>query len=240
VPEGGAVWTNKVYPYGGTRGGTLRPHHGVEFDVPAGTPILAVAAGTVEVAGPDDTVVYGESTNFYGNLVVIRHDWLAGDQPVYSLYGHLSEVLVAPGQRVEAGATIAFSGGSGVADGPHLHFEVRVGANSYAMTRNPLLWLYPFPGRGVVAGRVTFAGGGPAYAAPVSLRRLDAPSAYNATTTYADASVNADPGWQENFVLDDVVAGYYEVSVDDGARSYRVNAWVFPYQTTFVEIVIDP
>jgi hypothetical protein len=237
VADGG-VWTDKYYPFGGTAGGGLRPHHGVEFDVPAGSAVLAAAAGTVEVAGADDLIAYGESLDFYGNLVIIRHDWQVGGLPVYSLYGHLSEILVAPGQVVAARELIAYSGATGRADGPHLHFEVRVGANSYTHSRNPLLWLAPFTGRGVVAGRVVFPGGGPAYSAPVTLRRLDAPSAYSATTTYADASVQADDGWQENFALDDVVAGYYELSVDDGDKQYRAHLWVFPAQTTFVEIVV--
>jgi murein DD-endopeptidase MepM/ murein hydrolase activator NlpD len=46
IHEGQTNWTDKVYPYGGTRGGTLRPHHGVEFYVPEGTQVLAVADGT--------------------------------------------------------------------------------------------------------------------------------------------------------------------------------------------------
>ena len=47
VPEGTAVWTDKEYPYGSTKGGQLRTHHGVEFNVDYNTPILAAAAGTV-------------------------------------------------------------------------------------------------------------------------------------------------------------------------------------------------
>jgi murein DD-endopeptidase MepM/ murein hydrolase activator NlpD len=81
----GVTWTDKHYPYGSTRGGTLRTHHGVEFNVGYNTPIVAVAAGTVRVAGDDSTVAYGPHTNFYGNLVVIEHDYTAGDSPVHPL-----------------------------------------------------------------------------------------------------------------------------------------------------------
>jgi murein DD-endopeptidase MepM/ murein hydrolase activator NlpD len=80
-PRGGVVWTDKVYPYGGTRGGTLRPHHGVEFMVPNGTPMLAAASGTVVVAGNDSVEVYGPQTGFYGNLVVIELDSRYQGQP---------------------------------------------------------------------------------------------------------------------------------------------------------------
>jgi hypothetical protein len=147
-------------------------------------------------------------------------------------------VSVSVGQAVGTAEQIGRSGNSGVADGPHLHFEVRVGQNSYNDTRNPLLWLYPIPGRGVVAGRLTFAGGGLAYEAPLTLRRIDAPSAYSATTTYAQEQLNADDGWQENFALDDVTAGYYEVIVGNGEETIKTEVWVFPYQTSFVEIVL--
>jgi murein DD-endopeptidase MepM/ murein hydrolase activator NlpD len=238
VPDGGVVWTDKAYPYGSTRGGTIRPHHGVEFNVGSSTPVFAAAGGIVIVAGDDLTTVFGVHTNFYGNLVVIQHNMLVNGQPVYTLYGHLSEVRVSVGQPVAAAEQIALSGGSGVADGPHLHFEVRVGQNSYESTRNPLLWLYPFPGRGVVAGRVTFPGSQPAYEAPVTLRRIDAPSPYSATTTYAQEQLNLNDGWQENFVLDDVTAGYYEVSVKNGDKTIKTEIWVFPNKTSFVEIVI--
>ncbi|MCZ7673474.1 MAG: peptidoglycan DD-metalloendopeptidase family protein [Chloroflexi bacterium] len=91
IPEGGTVWTDKTYPYGSTRGGTLRPHHGVEFNVGKGTQILAAAGGTVVAAGEDNIIAYGPHTNFYGKLVIIELDVAYQGQPVYNLYGHLSE-----------------------------------------------------------------------------------------------------------------------------------------------------
>ncbi len=239
VPEGGVVWTNKTYPYGSTRGGELRPHHGVEFDVPSGTPMLAAASGTVVVAGSDDVKAYGSHTDFYGNLVVIELDTKHNGEVVFILYGHLSEIFVREGQHVDAEEIIAYSGATGVADGSHLHFEVRVGRNDYFSTRNPLLWLYPFPDHGTVAGTVTWPDGSPVYEAPIYLRRVDASSKYAATTSYADGDLNADADWQENFVLDDVVAGYYEIEVRDGEKKYKQEFWVYPYQTSFVEIVLE-
>lgn len=240
VAEGGVVWTNKHYPYGSTRGGELRPHHGVEFDVPYNTEILATASGTVVVAGNDAATAYGPHTSFYGNLVVIQHDFLYNGQAVFTLYGHLNRPLVQVGQQVNAGDVIGLSGATGVADGPHMHFEVRLGQNSYESTRNPLLWLWPFPDRGTVVGRVTFPNGALAYEAPVRVERIDAPSRYAATTTYANETLNADDLWNENFAIDDVEAGYYRVTVTAGDKKFTQEIWVYPRRTTFVEIVIEP
>ena len=241
IPEGGTVWTDKVYPYGSTRGDTLRPHHGVEFYVPSGAEVIAAASGTVVVAGADSETIHGPHADFYGNLVVIELDSTLDGQPVYNLYGHLSQIFVNEGQHVDAEEIIALSGATGVADGAHLHFEVRVGENSYDNTRNPLLWLYPFPEQGTVAGRVTCSSGELAHEIPITLRRVDAKSKYAATTSYANSNgrLNADPGWNENFVFDDVVAGYYEIEIKMGSKKIREELWVYPYQTSFVEIVLE-
>jgi hypothetical protein len=212
----------------------------VEFDVPAGTPVLAAAAGMVRFAGADTDQLLGPEADFYGNVVVVEHGFQLAGQAVYSLYAHLSEILVSEGDAVDAAETIALSGATGVADGAHLHFEVRVAANDYAATRNPLLWLYPFPDRGVVAGRVTWPDGRPAPEVPVTLRRLDAPSPYAATTTYAAEQLNPDEQWQENVALDDVTAGYYEVAAGSGPDRVAAELWVYPYQTAFFELVLKP
>jgi murein DD-endopeptidase MepM/ murein hydrolase activator NlpD len=236
VPEGSAVWTDKAYPYGSTRDGTLRPHHGVEFNVPAGTAVLAATDGTVVMAGSDASVQLGAIPDFYGNAIVIEHGFLVGGERVFTLYGHLSEVLVTEGQQVRANDLIGLSGASGVADGAHLHFEVRAGDNSYESTLNPLLWLNPFPDRAVVAGRVVGSDGTPASAVPITLRRIDAPAPYSATVTYSSGSVNGDRNWQENFALDDVAAGYYELTIGSGSNKVKRTLWVYPNQTNFVEV----
>lgn len=69
---------------------------------------------------------------------MIEHNPRWQDQPVYTLYGHVSKVLVAPGQQVKAGDPIAEVGQLGVATGPHLHLKVRLGSATYDDTRaNP-------------------------------------------------------------------------------------------------------
>lgn len=238
APDGGVVWTDKTYPYGSTRGGTLRPHHGVEFVLPFGSGVYAAATGTVVVAGDDLSTAFGEHTNFYGNLVVIEHESSYKGQPVYTLYGHLSQVEVAVGQHVKAGQIVGLVGASGIADGPHLHFEVRVGRNAYSATRNPTLWLYPFEDHGTITGRVTFPNGAFAEGAQVTATRIDAQGSYKGTTTYTGSTVNSDSGWGENFVIDDVREGYYLITVTDGLKRYKMEAWVYEYQTTFVEIEV--
>lgn len=240
VPTSGPAWTDKTYPYGSTRGGALRPHTGVEFVVPTGTPVLATAAGTVIVAGDDAAIAYGPQTNFYGNLVILELADSGGGSPLFALYGHLSDVQVAEGQFVAAGEVLGLSGSSGIADGPHLHLEVRVGENSYNATRNPLLWLVPLPGTGVVAGRVVGTSGETLYEAPVTLIRVDAPAPYTATTSYANGEPNADRVMNENFAVDDVVPGFYEAIVDAGGRRFTAELWVYPGRTNWVEIVVGP
>ncbi|MEU2021713.1 transglycosylase family protein, partial [Streptomyces sp. NPDC016469] len=88
-------------------------HTGVDFPVPTGTSVKAMAAGTVVSAG---------WAGPYGYQVVIRH----GDGK-YSQYAHLSSLLVRGGQHVGGGQRIARSGATGNVTGPHLHFEVRTG-----------------------------------------------------------------------------------------------------------------
>jgi len=94
--------------------GFTRMHKGIDFAVPAGTPVMAAGNGTVVFAGPA-----GE----YGNLVVINHA-----NSYATAYGHLSRFAagVRPGARVSQGDVVAYSGMTGLATGPHLHYEIRV------------------------------------------------------------------------------------------------------------------
>ncbi|MGD8397546.1 MAG: M23 family metallopeptidase, partial [Anaerolineae bacterium] len=90
------------FPYGSTGGGRYHLHHGVDYMNPAGTPILAAAAGTVIVAGDDAGVVYGAKPDFYGNLVIQELDRRFNGEPVYLLYAHMSQVVAAEGEHLEA------------------------------------------------------------------------------------------------------------------------------------------
>jgi hypothetical protein len=127
------------YGYGSTANGTRDPHHGVEFANASGTPVHAATDGTVVFAGPDEEAIYAPWGNFYGNLVVIKHQ-----DELFTLYAHLSRIDVAQGQEVSTGEKIGEVGSTGGAIGSHLHFEVRRGnVEDYFATQNPELWLFP-------------------------------------------------------------------------------------------------
>jgi murein DD-endopeptidase MepM/ murein hydrolase activator NlpD len=224
------------YPYGSTNQGNFLLHHGVDILNPSGTPVLAVADGEVLVAGDDLTTVYGAALNFYGNLVVIRLDKKLDGQPVYVLYGHLSKILVVTGQRVSEGDVIAEVGMTGIALGPHLHLEVRVGQMSYKSTRNPELWVRPLPGMGTIAGRLVDARN---YLVPqnlVTAQPIEKPDKpWRETWSYDDA-VNPDDGWGETFVIGDVPAGRYVVKTRFDGRYYFAEVEVEAGKTSFVLI----
>ncbi|ANW17068.1 transglycosylase family protein [Streptomyces clavuligerus] len=101
-------------------------HTGVDFPVPTGTSVRAVAPGRVVSAG---------WAGSYGYQVVIRH--LDGK---YSQYAHLSALSVRSGQQVASGQRIARSGSTGNSSGPHLHFEIRTGPG-YGSDIDPLAYL---------------------------------------------------------------------------------------------------
>ena len=89
-----------------------RFHTGTDLGAPVGTPVLAAQAGQV---------AFSNFLGGYGLAVILRHD----DGVTESLYGHLSQLLVQPGEQVEPGEVIGLVGSTGNSTGPHLHFEVR-------------------------------------------------------------------------------------------------------------------
>lgn len=96
----------RVDPFGS---GKLVFHRGIDIAVPVGTPVRATRKGQIVFAGP---------RSGYGSTVIVEHT--NGDR---TLYGHNSIVRVQPGDFVESGTVIAFSGNTGRSTGPHVHFE---------------------------------------------------------------------------------------------------------------------
>lgn len=93
---------------------TWRAHKGVDYGAPIGTRVRSVADGTVEFAGKQGG---------YGNVVIVKH------QGTYSTaYGHLNGFAsnIRKGTRIAQGDTIGFVGQTGLASGPHLHYEFRI------------------------------------------------------------------------------------------------------------------
>jgi len=88
-----------------------RPHHGLDYVAPAGTPVSATADGQVTFAGHKGQ---------YGRLVILRHR-----NGYQTYYGHLSRIKVRNGANVTQGQVIGSVGSSGMSTGPHLHFELR-------------------------------------------------------------------------------------------------------------------
>jgi murein DD-endopeptidase MepM/ murein hydrolase activator NlpD len=208
------------YPYGSNGpANDLRIHHGVDLANPIGVEVHAAGPGTVIWADRGHFNEY-ESITAYGNTVVIQHDFGYEGQPVYTLYAHLSAILVRRGDRVEAGQVIGLIGNTGQVSGPHVHFEVRVGRNSYFAVRNPELWMAPYSGSGVIAGRVVFDNGRAVEDVPITLIDLATGQVVARTTSYAGFGVNADDNWNENFVIADVPVGHYLVTASLNALSH--------------------
>lgn len=101
-----------------------RPHLGIDYAAPTGTPVQAIGDGRVIFAGPKGGA---------GNLVEIKH---LNDYTTY--YMHLSRILVKSGQRVEQGQRIGLVGMTGLATGPHLDFRVQKHGQFVNFLRLPL------------------------------------------------------------------------------------------------------
>lgn len=242
-PSGSNQLYSPGYQFGSTAGGRYRIHHGVDTPNPAGTPVLAGAAGEVIHAGPDNPTLLGPYNNFYGNSVVIRLDQPLitpeGERDVYILYGHLLNVTVERGQRVQAGDFVGGVGMTGIAIGPHLHLEVRVGQNSYQHTLNPALWMRPLPNTGTVAVRLLSADGRTWPGARLGLLRYDANGGRWVRTieTYPQQeNIGPDPVWGENGALSNIPAGEYYIVGRINGEKVGQNISVRSGETTFVEL----
>ena len=88
-------------------------HAGIDLVMPSGTPVEAADDGVVALVGTGGTG--------YGNYVVIAHQG-----GLSTLYGHLIQALVKPGDTIAQGQPIGLEGSTGNSTGPHLHFEVRM------------------------------------------------------------------------------------------------------------------
>jgi len=211
IGEGGNVFIASNYRYGSTLNNQLETHHGVEFANPLGVNVVAVGPGVVYYAGGDSERQFGPQTSFYGNLVVLQ--LTQAGRPVYALYGHLDHVLVSAEQAVNAGEVLGVVGSTGVAYGPHLHFEVRLdNPDNYWATRNPELWLAPASGAGAVAVRVTNERD--QYLPGMRLNVLCTDGAKRFLDTYWDPGVTPDDLYGENAALTDVPAGYCKFETD--------------------------
>jgi murein DD-endopeptidase MepM/ murein hydrolase activator NlpD len=95
--------------------GSRRFHSGIDIGAPMGAPVVAAGSGTIVSAG---------WVGGYGKAIVIQHNGVQ-----QTLYGHLSEVFIQPGQTIQQGAVIGRVGSTGNSTGPHLHFEARMSSS---------------------------------------------------------------------------------------------------------------
>jgi len=233
------------YTYGSDGGEEfgLRVHHGIDMPNPIGEPVRAAGSGTVVWAADGLRVEGGvfENSPSYGNVVVIEHDFGYRGQKLWTVYAHLSAVLVVPDQFVERGDVIGLVGNTGRVSGPHVHFEVRLGQMRYASTYNPILWIAPYVGSGVIAGRVTDERGRMVDRANITIRNWATGLVERTTTTYifqgTAYDVNPDPIWQENFAVADVPVGRYEVIANIYGTRYSKIVDVLEGTTSFVELM---
>jgi len=108
--------------------GTMREHKGVDYAAPTGTPIMAAGDAKVVSAGWQ---------RGYGNAVVLDHG-----RGYTTLYGHMSRTAkLRRGQHVKQGEVIGYVGSTGMATGPHLHYEFRVNGHH----KDPLKHILPPP-----------------------------------------------------------------------------------------------
>lgn len=105
--------------------GVMRGHAGADFSAPRGTSVHVVSDGVVKFSGRQ---------NGYGNVVYVKHQ----DGHYTTLYGHLSSIDVKAGQTVKKNQKIGAVGSTGIATGPHLHFEYRDNAGT---PRDPVVML---------------------------------------------------------------------------------------------------
>jgi murein DD-endopeptidase MepM/ murein hydrolase activator NlpD len=239
---GTTQWASPFYPYGSTGQGAYLLHHGADIGNPTGTPLLAPADGVVVFAGSDSQTAVGPTINFFGNAVIIELDRRYNEQPVFVLLGHMNSVAVQVGQRVTRGQQVGETGSTGIALGPHVHVEVRVGQNTYDHTRNAEFWLEPLPGHGTLAGRILTPDGRHLPNAPLLLYpgpAFDSPRYY--TFTYEDALglIFPDDEWGENFLLADLPAGAYKVEVSINGEVSYVDIVIEASETTWIELRIE-
>lgn len=114
-----SAFGNRIHPVLGTH----RFHRGIDYGARFGTPVRSAAAGSV---------VWASDLGPYGTLVVIQHE-----PGLHTAYGHLALTHVAVGDVVRSGQRIGRVGATGLATGPHLHFEVR----DDGTPTNPAQWI---------------------------------------------------------------------------------------------------
>jgi murein DD-endopeptidase MepM/ murein hydrolase activator NlpD len=231
-------WPFAQYRYGGIFFDNI-VHTGVDIPDEEGTPILAAGPGTVVWAGWGLFSETPENLNDpYGQAVAIRHDFGYRGRQLYTVYAHMAAINVSIGQWIGTGEVIGLVGDTGLTTGSHLHFEVRLGENTFHHTYNPELWMSPPQGWGVLVGRLVDDKNRPLEWHNVEVRPEPEGAPLRTVRTYGGSAANSDPYYDENMVLSDLPAGIYKISLvyDEKRKQFWVE--IFPGQVTY--FTFDP
>lgn len=128
---------------------------------------------------------------------------------------------------------------TGIAIGPHLHVEMRLGLNDYEHSVNPYLWVEPMDGGGAVAVRLLSEDGRTWPGARLTLARFEGGRAVWARvieTYHNDELIGPDPAWGENGAMGSVPPGSYVLVGSVNGRQVRTDITVEAGKTTFVEL----
>jgi murein DD-endopeptidase MepM/ murein hydrolase activator NlpD len=229
-------WPIADYRYGGIFFAQDIIHTGIDIDAEKGAPIMAAGPGTVVWAGWGlFTETPTNDSDPYGLAVAIRHDFGYQGQQLYTVYAHMDEVIAVVGQHVESGDLIGLVGATGAVTGPHVHFEVRLGENSFHFTLNPELWTAPPQGWGVLVGRVMDEKKDTMRHKEVLVISEETGKTYLVRTYGSGGAANADPYYNENLVLGDLPAGIYKLIIIYDEEKKPGQTWVeiFPGQVTY-------
>lgn len=221
----------------GSNGGDdeFRIHHGIDIANPIGVDVFAASDGIVQWSGKGSVEEDGYITA-YGETIVIKHDYGYKGETIYTLYAHLSTRLVENGERVSAAQVIGLIGNTGNSTGPHVHFEVRIGRNRYNSVFNPLLWIAPYDGTGVVAGRILLSDGTPAYDSNITVIDRTTGDEVFHTSSYAGGGIESDPNWNETFVIPDLPAGRYLIVARQEGGQWAGEVIVVAGTTNWIEM----
>lgn len=225
-------WPNPDYRYGGIFFKPSAVHTGIDIPADLGTPVLAAGPGEVVWAGWG--LYSGDPSNNtdpYGLAVVIQHEFGFNDQLLYTVYAHLDRIDVNAGEWLDSGALIGIVGQTGFTTGSHLHFEVRIGENSYYNTSNPELWLAPPQGFGILVMRISDSYNNPLPDLEVSLVS-DKDGNEWILNTYPALGVSSDQYYQENLVLSDLPAGLYTISFIY-YQKHEIKLQIYPGQISY-------
>jgi murein DD-endopeptidase MepM/ murein hydrolase activator NlpD len=225
-------WPLADYRYGGIFF-SLNIHTGVDIDADMGTPVLATGPGTIVWAGWGLYLESHENLDDpYGLAVAIRHDFGYRNQSLFTIYAHMSEVDVTEGQWVDTGDLLGLVGSTGATTGPHLHFEVRLGENSFHHTYNPELWMAPPQGWGVLVGRLLDEYGKLLNHYSINVNSVST-GKQRTVLSYAGGATNNDPYYNENLVLSDLPEGLYKILLNFQGRDQQYWVTIHPGQVTY-------